>query len=95
MIEQLSGELLHYPKLSLYAFHLCHDMALAEGERVEDADVLWQRFEELGKSLKIPALKICRQWLKIPEHQGTEPFRELLSEKIGRCLSFHFPRGRG
>lgn len=30
MIEQLSGELLHYPKLSLYAFHLGHDMALAE-----------------------------------------------------------------
>jgi hypothetical protein len=93
MIEQLSGELLRYPKLSLYAFHLCHDMALAEGERVENADLLWQQFEELGKSLKIPALKICRQWLKIPEHQGTEPFRELLSEKIGGCLSFHFPLG--
>lgn len=91
MSEQLSGELLHYPKLSLYAFHLCHDMALAERERVKDADVLWQRFEELGKSLKIPALETCRQWLNIPEHQATVPFRELLSEEIGRCLRFPFP----
>lgn len=91
MSEQLSGELLHYPKLSLYAFHLCHDMALAEGERVEDADVLWQQFEELGKSLKIPALETCRQWLNIPEHQAMVPVRELLSEEIGRCLRFRFP----
>ncbi len=93
MSEQLSGELLHCPKLTLYAFHLCHDMALAEGERVEDADVLWQRFEELGKSLEIPALNTCRQWLNIPEHQATVPVRELLSEEIGRCLSFDFPPG--
>ncbi|WP_254565925.1 hypothetical protein [Oscillatoria sp. HE19RPO] len=95
MLEQLSGELLHYPKLSLYAFHLCHDMALAEGERVKDADLLWQRFEELGESLDILALKTCRQWLNIPEHQTTIAFRELLSEELDRCLSFHFPEVEG
>ncbi|MCT7984030.1 hypothetical protein NG796_12050 [Laspinema sp. A4] len=95
MIEQLSGELLHYPKFSLYAFHLCHDMALAEGQRVEDADVLWQRFEELGESLDILALKTCRQWLNIPEQQAAIAFRELLSEEIDRCLRFHFPEVEG
>ncbi|MCT7975859.1 hypothetical protein [Laspinema olomoucense] len=95
MREQLSGELLHYPKLSLYAFHLCHDMALAEGERVKDADVLWQRFEELGESLDILALKTCRQWLNIPEQQAAIAFRELLSEELDRCLSFHFPEVEG
>ncbi|GAB4304162.1 MAG: hypothetical protein Fur0025_45770 [Oscillatoriaceae cyanobacterium] len=93
MIEQLSGELLHYPKLSLYAFHLSHDMALAEGELVEDSELLWQRLEELGKSLDIAALATCSQWLNMGQNQATVPFRELLSEEIDRCLRFHFPPG--
>lgn len=91
MNEQFSGELLHYPKLSLYAFHLCHDMALPEGERVEDSELLWQQFEELGKSLGIDAIATCSQWLNMEPNQATVPFRELLSEEIGRCLRFHFP----
>ncbi|WP_199247801.1 hypothetical protein [[Phormidium] sp. ETS-05] len=93
MIEHLSGELLHYPKLSLYAFHLSHDMALAEGERVEDSELLWLRLEELGKFLKIDALATCSQWLNMGQNQATVPFRELLSEEIDRCLRFHFPPG--
>lgn len=88
MSEDSLPEFVENPKLSLYAFHLCHDMASAEGERVEDCDRLWENFAKLGQELEIEPLDTCQQWLNLLEHGGTVPFRELLSEEIGRCLRF-------
>lgn len=79
------------PKLTLYAFHLCHDIATDEGKRVEDSEHLWQTFETLGQALGIESLATCRYWLNLPENGGMVPFRELLSEEIGRCLRFPIP----
>lgn len=93
MTEDSLAQQVENPKLTLYAFHLCHDMTSGEGERVEDCDRLWQTFEELGKSLAIAPLATCRQWLNIPENGGTVP-RELLSQEIDRCLRFPIPQSR-
>ncbi len=91
MSENSSPDRVENPKLTLYAFHLCHDIALGEQQRVEDSDRLWQTFEELGQALAIEPLATCRQWLNLPENGGTVPFRELLSEEIDRCLRFPIP----
>lgn len=88
MTDRPLAEFVENPKLTLYAFHLCHDMASAEGQRVADSDRLWQTFAELGQELAIEPLATCQQWLNLPEHGGTVQFRELLSEEIGRCLRF-------
>ena len=85
------AEFVENPKLTLYAFHLCHDLANAEGQRVEDCDRLWENFAKLGQELAIEPLANCQQWLNLPEHGATVPFRELLSEEIDRCLRFPIP----
>ncbi|MFP4320394.1 MAG: hypothetical protein ACLFQ7_15700 [Phormidium sp.] len=90
MTDRPLPELVENPKLTLYAFHLCHDMASAEGQRVEDGDRLWENFAKLGQELAIEPLATWQQWLNLPEHGGTVEFRELLSEEIGRCLRFPF-----
>ncbi|MBK4729021.1 hypothetical protein JJD41_03825 [Oxynema sp. CENA135] len=94
MTEDSLAQQVENPKLTLYAFHLCHDMTLGEGERVEDCDRLWQTFEELGQELAIAPLATCRQWFNLPENGGTVPFRELLSQEIDRCLRFPIPQSR-
>ena len=88
MTDRPKPEFVENPKLTLYAFHLCHDLASAEGQRVEDSDRLWENFAKLGQELAIEPLATCHQWLNLPEHGGTVQFRELLSEEIGRCLRF-------
>jgi hypothetical protein len=88
MTEDSLPEFVENPKLTLYAFHLCHDFASAEGQRVGDSDRLWENFAKLGQELAIEPLATCQQWLNLPEHGGTILFRELLSEEIGRCLRF-------
>ena len=46
-----------YPKLTLYAFHLRHNLAQNLDKPVEDANHLWHKCQEIGKNLGIPKLE--------------------------------------
>ncbi len=46
-----------YPKLTLYAFHLRHNLAQGSEKPVEDANHLWHKCQEIGKKLGIPKLE--------------------------------------
>ncbi len=91
MREDSPPEFVENAKLTLYAFQLCHDITLAEGQRVPDSDRLWQTLAALGQTLAIPALSIWQQWLNPPTTDTDSPFQELLSTEIGQCLRFPFP----
>lgn len=45
-----------YPKLTLYAFHLRHNLAQGFEKPVDNANHLWQKCQEIGKKLGIPEL---------------------------------------
>lgn len=85
----MSEDEIESAKLSLYAFHLSHDMVSGEWKHTEDSDRLWETFAQLGEHLKIPSLVSFRQFLALPK--GTVVFQELLSDEIKRCLRFPFP----
>lgn len=56
----LSGKVA-YPKLTLYAFHLCQSLAEDTEGKDDKADYLWSKCQELGKELGISELE------KLPE----------------------------
>ncbi|KST65256.1 hypothetical protein [Mastigocoleus testarum] len=46
-----------YPKLTLYAFHLRHNLAQGHKNSLENAAHLWRKCQEIGKILGIPKLE--------------------------------------
>lgn len=46
-----------YPKLTIYAFHLRHNLAQGFETTVENANHLWQKCQEIGTKLGIPKLE--------------------------------------
>ena len=46
-----------YPKLTLYAFHLRHNLAQGDKEPVKNANHLWQKCQKIGQKLGIAELE--------------------------------------
>ena len=60
-----------YPKLTLYAFHLRHNLAQGAENPVINANNLWLKCQELGKKLGIPKLESLPNSIPPPESQTT------------------------
>lgn len=60
-----------YPKLTLYAFHLRHNLAQGEINPVSNANGLWLKCQELGQKLGIPKLEALPSLIPAADSQVT------------------------
>jgi len=76
MQQQLGENKVAYPKLTLYAFHRCYNLAQGMETPVEGANHLWLKCQELGGKLNIPKLETFTDFIKHqpPNLTGTIPF---------------------
>jgi hypothetical protein len=87
---ELSGKLAN-PKLTLFAFHLCNNLAKGDKQLVDKANHLWQKCVALGHLLQTnPQLDFLPEKLSNRNSQNTQPSESLeLYESNGdRFVSF-------
>ena len=86
---ELTGKLAN-PKLTLFAFHLCNNLAKGDKQPVDKADHLWQKCAALGHLLQTnPQLDFLPEKLNNRNSQNSQPSDYLeLYESNGRVVSF-------
>ena len=84
---------LQNPQLTLFAFHLLHEMTQDFQEAAKEADVLWRKCATLGEELGISQLKDLPEMLKTADTSlaSQQPYVELLQPQ--RYLSFQADSG--
>lgn len=88
--NQLTGKLAH-PKLTLFAFQLCNNLAKGDQQTVDNADHLWHQCVALGNLLQTnPKLDALPQNLANTKSQNSQPsdYLELYESGGDRILSF-------
>lgn len=94
--ETLSKKLtqkLKSPQLTLFAFHLLHEMTQDFQEAAKEGDVLWRKCASLGEELGISQLETLPEILKTADTSlaSQQPYVELLQPQ--RFLSFQADSG--
>jgi len=87
---ELSGKLAN-PKLTLFAFHLCNNLAKGDKELVDKADHLWQKCAALGHLLQTnPQLDCLPEKLSNRNSPNSQPsdYLELYESNGDRFVSF-------
>lgn len=87
---ELSGKLAN-PKLTLFAFHLCHNLAKGDKQPVDKADHLWQKCAALGHLLQTnPPLDSLPEKLSNSNSQNSQQidYLELYQSDVDRFVSF-------
>ncbi|MEG5138265.1 MULTISPECIES: hypothetical protein [unclassified Microcoleus] len=87
---QLTGKLAN-PKLTLFAFHLCNNLAKGDKQPVDKADHLWQKCAALGHLLQTnPPLDFLPEKLSNRNSQNTQQsdYLELYESDGDRFVSF-------
>ena len=87
---QLTGKLAN-PKLTLFAFHLCNNLAKGDQQTVDNADHLWHQCVALGNLLQTnPKLDTLPEHLANTKSQNSQPsdYLELYESDGDRILSF-------
>ncbi|HEY9637703.1 MAG TPA: hypothetical protein V6D14_30195 [Coleofasciculaceae cyanobacterium] len=84
---------LQSPQLTLFAFHLLHEMTQDFQEAAKEGDVLWRRCASLGQELGISQLETLPEMLKTADTSfaSQQPYVELLQPQ--RFLSFQADSG--
>jgi hypothetical protein len=83
--EYLKFGKLAKPKLTLYAFHLRYNLAEGTKNKVDDADHLWIKCQEIGKKLGIPKLESLPELITAQNSQLSNINGSIIPQKI---LSF-------
>jgi hypothetical protein len=87
---ELTGKLAN-PKLTLFAFHLCNNLAKGDKQPVDKADHLWQKCAALGHLLQTnPQLDFLPEKLNNRNSQNSQPsdYLELYESNGDRVVSF-------
>jgi hypothetical protein len=87
---ELTGKLAN-PKLTLFAFHLCNNLAKGDKQPVDKADHLWQKCAALGHLLRTnPQLDFFPEKLNNRNSQNSQPsdYLELYESNGDRFVSF-------
>jgi len=87
---QLTGKLAN-PKLTLFAFHLCKNLAKGDKQPVDSSDHLWQKCAALGHLLQTnPQLDSLPEKLNNRNSQNSQPsdYLELYESDGDRFVSF-------
>ncbi|MEG4328440.1 hypothetical protein [Microcoleus sp. herbarium5] len=87
---ELIGKLAN-PKLTLFAFHLCNNLAKGDKQPVDKADHLWQKCAALGHLLQTnPQLDFLPEKLNNRNSQNSQPsdYLELYESNGNRVVSF-------
>lgn len=87
---ELTGKLAN-PKLTLFAFHLCNNLAKGDKQPVDKANHLWQKCAALGHLLQTnPQLDFLPEKLNNRNSQNSQPsdYLELYESNGNRFLSF-------
>jgi len=88
--NQLTGKLAN-PKLTLFAFHLCNNLAKGDQQTVDYADHLWQQCVALGNRLQTnPKLDFLPDYLANKKSQNSQPsdYLELYESDGNKILPF-------
>jgi hypothetical protein len=87
---ELTGKLAN-PKLTLFAFHLCNNLAKGDKQPVDKADHLWQKCAALGHLLQTnPQLDFLPEKLNNRNSQNSQPsdYLELYEPNGDRVVEF-------
>jgi hypothetical protein len=87
---ELIGKLAN-PKLTLFAFHLCNNLAKGDKQLVDKADHLWQKCAALGHLLRTnPQLNFFPEKLNNRNSQNSQPsdYLELYQSEGDKFVSF-------
>ncbi|BAY45468.1 hypothetical protein SAMD00079811_30710 [Scytonema sp. HK-05] len=81
-MDYLSTVKVAYPKLTLYAFQVKHNLALKPKQPVENANNVWLKCQQLGKQLGVPRLENLPKLIEEANNQKNSITGEILPERI-------------